>query len=86
MFQLTVETIRKKDCYMKDYLNFSGNAMFPIFEKSEVFCRSACPAIAFGDGGLSRHSLLQQQCNYWKNIISPQWEQSICNIAGKMLY
>ena len=29
------------------------------------------------DGGLSRHSLLQQQCNYWKNIISPQWEQSI---------
>ena len=56
--------------------------MFPIFEKSEVFCRSACPAIAFGDGGLSRHSLLQQQCNYWKNIISPQWEQSIrkkCN-------
>ena len=51
--------------------------MFPIFEKSEVFCRSACPAIAFGDGGLSRHSLLQQQCNYWKNIISPQWEQSI---------
>ena len=29
------------------------------------------------DGGLSRHSLLQQQCNYWKNIISPQWEYSV---------
>ena len=37
MFQQTVETIRKKDCYMKDYLNFSGKNVIVTGGRRGIF-------------------------------------------------
>ncbi len=56
-------------------------ALFP-FKKSEVWLLQTCPAIAYGDGGLSQQDLLRRRMVALLSLINyPYWEQSFFNKA-----